>query len=312
MKPIRLEVSDFPGLEGRRLDVFLSLAVPELSRSAAERLISGGDVAASSGILDKKRIVAQGDVFTLELPELKPVKAFPEDIPLDIFYEDSDMVIVNKPRGMVVHPAAGHYSGTLVNALLHHCAGSLSGIGGALRPGIVHRLDKDTSGLIVCAKNDFSHNFLASELKDRRMGRIYETVATGGFDSDSFSVDAPVGRHPSDRKKMAVKNPRYAASGIYRNALTHFEVIGRYRGYTHLRCKLDTGRTHQIRVHLSHLGHPVAGDPLYGSPKEALKLGGQILHARRLTLVHPRTRENMDFNTNLPEYFTSFLSSLDY
>ena len=230
--------------------------------------------------------------------------AVAQGIPLDIVYEDGDLIVVNKPRGLVVHPAPGHPDGTLVNALLHHCGGSLSGIGGEQRPGIVHRIDRDTSGLLIVAKNDFAHRSLSAQLADRSLSRIYEAVVHGGFRADSGTVDAPIGRHPADRKRMAVteKNSR--------RAVTHWEVIERYAGYTHIRCKLETGRTHQIRVHMAHIGHPLLGDMVYGAGKSEKGLEGQCLHARTLKFIHPRTGEHVELTSPLPEYFTGVLSRL--
>ena len=290
---------------GMRLDVLLAGSVPDLSRSAAQRLLSGGFVTTLDGApVSKSRLVNEGEVFIVDLPEPETASAEPQDIPLDVVYEDADVIVVNKPRGMVVHPAPGHSDGTLVNALLHHCGDSLSGIGGELRPGIVHRIDKDTSGLIIAAKNDFAHTSLSAQLSDRSLSRIYEAVVCGSLRDDSGVIDAPIGRHPTDRKRQAVTERNS------RPARTHYEVIGRYNGYTHVRCILETGRTHQIRVHMAYIGHPLLGDLVYGRKKPEKGLSGQCLHARTLRFVHPRTGEQIVLDTELPEYFTEVLRRL--
>ena len=290
---------------GMRLDVLLAGSVPDLSRSAAQRLLSGGFVTTLDGApVSKSRLVNEGEVFIVDLPEPETASAEPQDIPLDVVYEDADVIVVNKPRGMVVHPAPGHSDGTLVNALLHHCGDSLSGIGGELRPGIVHRIDKDTSGLIIAAKNDFAHTSLSAQLSDRSLSRIYEAVVCGSLRDDSGVIDAPIGRHPTDRKRQAVTERNS------RPARTHYEVIGRYNGYTHVRCILETGRTHQIRVHMAYIGHPLLGDLVYGRKKPEKGLSGQCLHARTLKFVHPRTGEQIVLDTELPEYFTEVLRRL--
>lgn len=247
---------------GERIDALLARMVPELTRSAAQRLIEEGRVTFSGAPVKKNRRTECGEAYTVELPEPELPEPEPQDIPLDIVYEDSDVIVVNKPRGMVVHPAPGHPDGTLVNALLWHCGDSLSGVGGERRPGIVHRIDKDTSGLIIAAKNDFSHLALSAQLSDRSLSRIYEAVARGEFREDSGTVNAPIGRHPVDRKRMAVTERNS------RPAVTHWEVLARYRGYTHIRCRLETGRTHQIRVHMAYIGHPLLGDMVYGNLKK--------------------------------------------
>ena len=243
------------------------------------------------------------ETVSVTLPEAEEPEARPEDIPLDVVYEDGDVIVVNKPVGMVVHPAPGHPDGTLVNALLHHCAGSLSGIGGQMRPGIVHRIDRDTSGLIIAAKNDAAHAFLAAQLADHTLARTYECLAVGNFKEDSGTVDASIGRHRTDRKKMAV-----VPDG--RRAVTHWEVIARYRGVTHLRCRLETGRTHQIRVHLAYIGHPILGDTVYGAKKPVPGLTGQCLHATGLEFIHPATGEKVSLNCPLPEEFTRMQEKL--
>ena len=232
------------------------------------------------------------------------MEIIPQNIPLDVVFEDDDVIVINKPRGMVVHPAPGHPDGTLVNALLYHCGDSLSGIGGEKRPGIVHRIDMDTSGLLIVAKNDFAHQFLSAQLSDHSLYRVYEAVVYGRVKEDVGKVDAPIGRHPIDRKRMAI------AARDGRNALTHYEVIGRYRGYSHIRCRLETGRTHQIRVHMESIGHPLVGDMVYGRKRAEKGLEGQCLHARELRFVHPRSGEEVRLKTELPEYFTQVLSKL--
>ena len=288
---------------GERIDALLARS--GYTRSGAARLIAAGQVTRNGKPVKKSDLTGAGDVILVEENDAPaPAAAVAQDIPLDIVYEDGDLIVVNKPRGLVVHPAPGHPDGTLVNALLHHCGGSLSGIGGEQRPGIVHRIDRDTSGLLIVAKNDFAHQSLSAQLADRSLSRIYEAVVHGGFRADSGTVDAPIGRHPADRKRMAVteKNSR--------RAVTHWEVIERYAGYTHIRCKLETGRTHQIRVHMAHIGHPLLGDMIYGAGKSEKGLEGQCLHARTLKFIHPRTGEHVELTSPLPEYFTGVLSRL--
>ena len=289
---------------GERADQLLARLAPELTRSAAQRLLEEGAVTLAGRPVKKNYKTAPGDVLEVLLPEPEPVEALPQDIPLDVVYEDGDVIVVNKPVGMVVHPAAGHPDGTLVNALLYHCGNSLSGINGALRPGIVHRIDRDTSGLIIAAKNDFAHQALAAQLADHSLYREYEAVCVGALREDAGTVDAPIGRHPADRKKMAVdrKNGR--------PAVTHWSVIARYPGYTHIRCRLETGRTHQIRVHMAFLGHPLLGDTVYGAKKPVPGLAGQCLHARRLTFLHPRTGEPVTVECPLPGWFEEVLTKL--
>ena len=293
-----------PEDEGMRLDKFLSVRVEELTRSAAERLAEQGQVSSGGKTLDKKYRLRAGDAIEVILPEPVGLDILPEAIPLDIRYEDADLLVVNKPKGMVVHPAAGHAGGTLVNALLAHCGDSLSGINGVIRPGIVHRIDKDTSGLLIVAKNHFAHQRLAEQIKEHSFTRMYEAVVHGNLKEDTGTIDAPIGRHPTDRKRMAVteKNSRHA--------VTHFEVLARYKGFTHVRLKLETGRTHQIRVHMAYIGHPVAGDPVYGPKKPVPNLDGQCLHARVIGFVHPRTGEYLEITSELPSYFTAFLEKL--
>ncbi len=290
--------------EEGRADAAVSAALPELTRSAVQRLIAQGLVSVGGRAVKKNERLVPGLVVDVDIPEPEPMEAAPEDIPLDVVYEDADVIVVNKPRGMVVHPAPGHAGGTLVNALLAHCGDSLSGINGTLRPGIVHRIDKDTSGLIIAAKNDLAHQRLAEQLKDHSLARTYECVAVGNFREHSGTVDAPIGRHPTDRKKQCV-----TAKGS-RPAVTHWEVIEEFRGYTYLRCRLETGRTHQIRVHMAHIGHPILGDMVYGHKKPELGLTGQCLHARALRFLHPTTGEIVELTCPLPDYFEEVLRKL--
>ncbi len=290
--------------DGERLDAALARLVPPLTRSAAQRLLEDGRVSREGRALRKSDRTAAGWELELALPEARPVALTPQDIPLDVRYEDEDLIVVNKPKGLVVHPAAGHPDGTLVNALLYHCHGSLSGINGALRPGIVHRIDKDTSGLIAAAKNDFAHQALAAQLADRTLSRTYEAVVCGALRADAGVIDAPIGRSPSDRKKMAVT----AKNG--RPAVTRYEVIARYQGYTHVRCRLETGRTHQIRVHMAWKNHPILGDTVYGRKRPELGQESQCLHARELTFLHPRTGLPVTVTSELPPYFLDVLSKL--
>ncbi|MBR5449431.1 MAG: RluA family pseudouridine synthase [Clostridia bacterium] len=297
--------------EGIRLDTYVS-GVCELSRSAAAKLIDSGDVTVGGKPTVKKYQVKAGDEVTVNMPEPEVYEAVAEDIPLDVIYEDGDIIVINKPEGMVVHPAPGNYTGTLVNALLHHCRDSLSGIGGVMRPGIVHRIDKDTSGLPVVAKNDMAHAALSAELSYHGIEREYHALCRGGFKSESGRVDLPIGRHPVDRKKMAVLPSDPSA----RNAVTHYEVIENFGEVSYLRLHLETGRTHQIRVHMSHLGHALLGDEVYSTNKirfeklHAPLLHGQALHAKRLTLTHPRTKERMTFECELPDNFKKLLEIL--
>ena len=289
---------------GMRLDLLISEEFPDISRSTAQKLIENGLVTLSGKAVKKNYKVTEGEVFTVTLPEPEVTDVVPQDIPFDIVYEDSDVIVINKPRGMVVHPAPGHPDGTLVNALMFHCGSSLSGIGGVIRPGIVHRIDMDTSGLIIAAKNDAAHASLSAQLSDRSLSRIYEAVVCGRVRDDSGTVDAPIGRHPTDRKRMCVTDKNS------RPAVTHYEVIARYNGYTHIRCKLESGRTHQIRVHMAHIGHPVLGDLVYGRKKPEKGLSGQCLHAKRIKFIHPSTGQPMEFETPLPDYFLQVLSKL--
>ena len=287
-----------------RIDALLARSLPELTRSAAQRLLAQGAVTKDGAPVKKNYKTAPGDTFVVTLPDAAPSELVAQDLPLDVVYEDDDLIVVNKPRGMVVHPAPGHEDGTLVNALLAHCGDSLSGVGGERRPGIVHRIDKDTSGLLVAAKNDFAHLALSAQLADHTMARTYEAVVCGNLREDSGTVDAPIGRHPTDRKRMAV-----VPGG--RRAVTHWEVIARYPGYTHVRCRLETGRTHQIRVHMAYLGHPILGDTVYGAKKAVPGLTGQCLHAVGLQFIHPRTKDLVSLTCPLPEEFTAMLRKID-
>ena len=288
-----------------RLDKFLAASDIGISRSMAVTLIESGRVSVNEKPCDKKQKLSVGDRVAVTVPDPVPYEAKAENIPLEIVYEDSDLLVVNKPKGMVVHPAAGNYEGTLVNALLWHCGDSLSGINGVLRPGIVHRIDKDTSGLLIVAKNDASHTALAAQIKAHSFTREYEAVVFGTMKDDRGTVDAPIGRHPVDRKRMCI-TPKNS-----KNAVTHYEVIARYKGYTHIRCVLETGRTHQIRVHMASLGHPVAGDPVYGVKNERVGFPGQCLHARKIGFIHPSTGAYLEFQSDLPPYFQEFLRKLE-
>ena len=285
---------------GERLDKFLADVFTDISRSSIARLADEGQITINGKQAGKKEKVKTGQAVEIIVPVSKEIDLEPENIPIDIVYEDDDLLVVNKPKGMVVHPAAGHWNGTLVNALMYHCKDSLSGINGEIRPGILHRIDKDTSGLLIVAKNDFSHIHLSEQIKAHSFKREYEAIAEGCFNCKSGTVNAPIGRNPNNRLKMCV---------IERNskkAVTHYEVIEEFDKYTHLRLKLETGRTHQIRVHLSYSGHPVAGDKLYGA-KTVKEFEGQCLHAKVIGFIHPRTDEYMEFESKLPEYFTNFL-----
>ena len=292
--------SVFNGTETKRLDLYCS-EISKLSRSRVAALIDEEQILVNGKILAKNAKLKNGDIVEITIPDPKEYELNPENIPLDIVYEDSDLLVVNKPKGMVVHPAAGNFEGTLVNALLYHCGDSLSGINGVMRPGIVHRIDKNTSGLLMVAKNDLSHNFLAEQIKEHSFTREYISVVYGNLKNDSGTVNAPIGRHPVKRKQMAV-----VASGG-REAVTHYTVLERLNGFTYLGLKLETGRTHQIRVHMSYLGHPVAGDDVYGPKKVITELSGQCLHAKKVGFIHPRTKEYMEFDSQIPDYFGRFL-----
>ena len=286
---------------GERIDKFICANCEINSRSAVQKLLDSDQVTVDGKPVSKNYKVRSGDRISLVIPEPKELEVVAENIPLDIRYEDEDLLVVNKSKGMVVHPAAGNYDGTLVNALLHHCKGSLSGINGVIRPGIVHRIDKDTSGLLIVAKNDFAHINLAEQIKVHSFTREYQSVVYGKIKSTNGTVDAPIGRHPVDRKKMTVttKNSKHA--------ITHYEVIDEYRDFTHLRLRLETGRTHQIRVHMSYIGHPVAGDPVYGPKSVIGYLNGQCLHAGKIGFKHPRSGKYIEIESELPDYFTDFL-----
>ena len=295
----------FPDIPGERLDAFLARSVPELTRSASQKLLEEGCVLLNGKKGKKNDKLNLGDTVSVTIPDAKPVDIAPVEMDLDIVYEDEDVVVINKPKGLVVHPAAGHQNDTLVNGLLHAMGDDLSGINGELRPGIVHRIDKDTSGLLAVAKNDFAHRMLASQLKDHTMARTYEAIVCGSFREDSGTVDAPIGRHPTDRKKMCV-TPRNS-----KEAVTHWEVVARYRGYTHIRCRLETGRTHQIRVHMAHIGHPILGDTVYGHKKPELGQDSQCLHAGALCFRHPRDLRPVMVFAPMPAYFTQVLEKLE-
>ena len=300
-----LHLTAAPEQAGKRIDSWLAEQVEGLTRSAAQNLLAGQAVLCNGQALKKNYKLAGGENVTVRMPELREVDLVPENIPLDIVYEDADIIVVNKPRGMVVHPAAGNWSGTLVNALMYHCGDSLSGINGEHRPGIVHRIDKDTSGLLVVAKNDAAHQSLAAQIAAHTAHRGYEAIVVGSPRLDEGTVDKPIARHKTDRKKMAV-----VEGG--RQAITHYTVIRRYRGYTHMAFSLETGRTHQIRVHMASIGHPIIGDPVYGLKKDRFSdIGGQCLHAARLTLTHPRTGAVLQFSAPLPVYFTDILNKLE-
>jgi 23S rRNA pseudouridine1911/1915/1917 synthase len=289
---------------GERADAFLARTVEELTRSAAQRLLEDGAVTLNGRPLKKNYKTTLGDVLEVALPDPEPVDVVPQNIPLDVVYEDRDVIVINKPVGMVVHPAPGHPDGTLVNALLYHCGDTLSGINGELRPGIVHRIDRDTSGLIIAAKNDKSHLALAEQLQDHSLARVYEAIAVGGFREDSGTVNAPIGRHPVDRKRMAI-DPRNG-----RHAVTHWSVLERFSGYTHIQCRLETGRTHQIRVHMASISHPLLGDVVYGNKKPYSGLAGQCLHARKLKFIHPSTGKLVEVECPLPDWFENTLKKL--
>ena len=304
MNEILIEVPE--SFEGERIDKFLSVLLEDSSRNAIQKLIENGKVLVNGAVVNKKYKVNTDDEIKMLPSELKPLDAEPENIPLQIVYEDEHLLVVNKPRGMVVHPAPGNYSGTLVNALLYHCKDSLSGINGILRPGIVHRIDKDTSGLLIVAKTDKAHIGLAEQIKEHSFTREYNAVIVGHLKEQQGTVNAPIGRNPKDRKKMCVTMTNS------KNAVTHYNVIEDYEGYSHISLKLETGRTHQIRVHMAHLGHAVAGDYVYGNDKKSAYLNGQCLHAIKIGFVHPITNEYLEFTSELPDYFTEFLSRLKH
>lgn len=288
-----------------RIDKLLANRLDDFTRSAIAKLISENNVLVNDKIVSKNYKCKTGDSIVVNVPDAVMLDVIPQNIPLDIVYEDDDLLVVNKPKDMVVHPAAGNYTDTLVNALLYHCKDSLSGINGVIRPGIVHRIDKDTSGLLIVAKNDMAHLDLANQIKEHSFHRAYQAVVYGNIKEENGTVHQPIGRSPKDRKKMAVvdKNSK--------DAITHYEVIRRYGDFTHIRCILETGRTHQIRVHMSYIGHPLAGDSVYGPKKVITSLNGQCLHAGEIGFVHPRTKKYMEFKSDLPDYFVSFLNKID-
>lgn len=290
--------------EGIRLDKFLACEIGGITRSAVQRIIDDGGVRVNNSDTNKNYKCKLGDSICFTLPDAKPLEAQAQNIPIDIVYEDNDLLVVNKQKGMVVHPANGNWDGTLVNALLYHCGDSLSGINGVVRPGIVHRIDKDTSGLLIVAKNDAAHLGLATQIKEHSFSRAYEAIVYGNVKEDNGTVNAPIGRNPKDRKKMAV-TPKNSKS-----AITHYQVIERFGDFTHVRCVLETGRTHQIRVHMASLGHPVAGDEVYGPKKVIKELSGQCLHAKHIGFVHPVSGQFLEFESPLPNYFINFLSKL--
>ncbi len=289
---------------GRRIDVYLNEMLDDLSRSALQKLIEKNEIMVNQKAINKNYKLREGDEISVNIPEPESIDILPEDIPLDILYEDRDLIVVNKPQNMVVHPAPGHYSGTLVNALMYHCGDNLSGINGVLRPGIVHRIDKDTSGVLVAAKSEAAHRGLTEQLAAHSMKRIYNAIVYNSFKEDEGTVDKMLARSPQDRKKITV----VAKGG--RNAVTHYRVMQRMGNFTLLELQLETGRTHQIRVHMSHIGHPLLGDPVYGPKKQPYNLLGQVLHARVLGFVHPVTGEYMEFETKLPDYFEKLILKL--
>jgi 23S rRNA pseudouridine1911/1915/1917 synthase len=286
-----------------RIDKYISALIEGKSRSYIQGMIEKGGVTVNGSIKKSNYTVKEGDVISVTIPEPEEMNIKPENIPLEILYEDSDLVVVNKKQGMVVHPASGVYSGTLVNALLEHCT-DLSGINGVLRPGIVHRIDKNTSGILVIAKNDNAHNILAHQLKEHTMTRVYYALVEGVIKKDEGTVDTQIGRHPAEKIKMAVVREG-------RRAVTHYRVVQRYKAHTLVECVLETGRTHQIRVHMAHIGHPVVGDPVYGYKKQRFKLEGQLLHAKKLGFVHPSTKEYVEFESSLPDHFVKVLAILE-
>lgn len=289
---------------GERIDRFLSTDLEDLSRSYIQKLLKEGAVLVNGKAVKTSYKLNAGDEILIRIPDPEPMDILPEDIPLDILYEDEDILVINKPKGMVVHPSPGHYSHTLVNAVLYHCGGRLSGINGVLRPGIVHRIDMDTTGSLLICKNDHAHQILADELKAHHITRRYHAVVHGNLKDDAGTVNAPIGRHPVDRKKMSTKAPNG------RSAVTHYRVLERFGNYTYIECELETGRTHQIRVHMSSIGHPILGDAVYGLAKCPFKLEGQTLHAKILGIVHPVTGKYMEFDAPLPEYFETLLKRL--
>lgn len=290
---------------GERIDKFLSDSLPDLSRSYIQKLIKDGQVTVNNKIVKANYKMNAGDLLLMEEPELQEPDIVPEDIPLDVLYEDSDLLIVNKPKGMVVHPSAGHYSGTLVNALMHYCKDDLSGINGVMRPGIVHRIDMDTTGSLLVCKNDFTHNDIAEQLKEHSITRVYHAIVHGNLKEDEGTINAPIGRHPVDRKKMSINHKNG------KEAITHYKVLQRFKNFTYIECRLETGRTHQIRVHMSSISHPLLGDVVYGPAKCPYKLQGQTLHAKTIGITHPRTSAYLEIDAPLPEYFVKLLEKLE-
>ena len=288
---------------GKRIDKYISDNAEMLTRSAVQGLIGKNAVTADGKAVSKNYKIRGTETIEVEIPDAEPMDAVPENIPLDIVYEDDDLLVVNKPKGMVVHPAHGNYHGTLVNALLYHCGDSLSGINGVIRPGIVHRIDKNTSGLLIVAKNDKAHLHLAEQIKAHSFTREYEAIVSGSLKQESGTVDAPIGRHKTDRKKMCV------TAENSRNAVTHYSLIRQFGGYAHIKCRLETGRTHQIRVHMAYMGNAVLGDDVYGKAYKGIE--GQCLHARKIGFIHPTTEEYMEFSSDLPDYFTAILNKLE-
>lgn len=290
---------------GERIDKFLSDSLPDLSRSYIQKLIKDGQVLINQKTVKANYKLIAGDVLSMEEPELKEPDIEAEKIPLDILYEDSDLLIINKPKGMVVHPSAGHYSGTLVNALMYYCKDDLSGINGVMRPGIVHRIDMDTTGSLLVCKNDFTHNHIAEQLKVHSITRVYHAIVHGVLKEDEGTINAPIGRHPVDRKKMSINHKNG------KEAITHYKVLQRYKNFTYIECRLETGRTHQIRVHMSSISHPLLGDAVYGPAKCPFKLQGQTLHAKTIGIIHPRTGMYLEVDAPLPEYFSNLLKKLE-
>ena len=291
-------------IAGERIDKFLSDSLPDVSRSYIQKLIKDGQVTVNQKTVKSNYKLNAGDLLFMEEPELQEPDIEAEDIPLDILYEDSDLLIINKPKGMVVHPSAGHYSGTLVNALMYYCKEDLSGINGILRPGIVHRIDMDTTGSLLVCKNDFTHNHIAEQLKVHSITRVYHAIVHGVIKDDEGTINAPIGRHPIDRKKMSINHKNG------KEAVTHYQVLKRFKNFTYIECRLETGRTHQIRVHMSSISHPLLGDAVYGPARCPYKLQGQTLHAKTIGIIHPRTGEYIEVNAPLPEYFSDLLNKL--
>lgn len=299
------EIDVLESQAGIRIDKFLSDELPEISRSYIQKLIKEEQITVNDKIVKANYKLSPEDLVVVNQPELKEPDILAEDIPLDILYEDSDLLIVNKPKGMVVHPSAGHYTGTLVNALMHYCKEDLSGINGVMRPGIVHRIDMDTTGSLLVCKNDFTHQNLAEQLKEHSIKRVYHAIVHGVLKEDEGTVDAPIGRHPIDRKKMSINHKNG------KDAVTHYKVIQRFKNFTYIQCELETGRTHQIRVHMASLKHPLLGDAVYGPAKCPYKLQGQTLHAKIIGIIHPRTNEYLEADAPLPKYFTDILNKLE-